>query len=251
MLEIIKRLIGTENVSGESLHRILGTRFATAELNGKLANIDADLSKEELKNTGILKKLTGGDYVPAEKKFLPPFQFVNYAKLLFSANEIPKTEDETDAFFSRLIIINFPTQFLGNKADPNLIHKLTTDEELSGLMRIVLRRLSRVLKEGISMASCSIDENYEKYIMSSNPVRAFFEAAIEYDNDRASSKSEVFTSYKTFCNSKKLAAESEQSFNRKLKKEFGLKDMQMRDEKGGRPYYWIGIRIKDWKSVDE
>ena len=192
MLEIIKCFLGHNNVSGESLHRLLETRFATAELYGKLANIDADLSKAALKNTGVLKKLTGVDYIPAEKKFRPPFQFVNKTKLLFSANEIPMTEDESDAFFSRLIIINFPNQFLGNKADPNLIHKLTTDEELSGLLRIVLRMLPTVLKEGISTASSSIDENYEKYILSSNSVRAFGEAALEQNSDSAPSKSEVY-----------------------------------------------------------
>jgi putative DNA primase/helicase len=251
MLEIIKYFLGHNNVSGESLHRLLETRFATAELYGKLANIDADLSKAALKNTGILKKLTGGDYIPAEKKFRPLFQFVNKTKLLFSANEIPMTEDETDAFFSRLIIINFPNQFLGNKADSNLIHKLTTDEELSGLLRIVLRRLPKVLKEGISTASSCINDNYEKYILSSNPARAFFETALEQNSNKATFKSEVFTSYKIFCNSKKLAGESEQSFNRKLKREFNLEDMQMRDEKGSRPYYWVGIGIKDWKPVEE
>src|SRR5918996_2675022 len=251
MLEIIKCLIGHENVSGESLHRLLGTRFATAELYGKLANIDADLSKEALKNTGILKKLTGGDYVAAEKKFCPPFQFVNHTKLLFSANEIPMTEDESDAFFSRLKIINFPNQFLGKKDDHYLVHKLTTEEELSGLLRIILRRLPRVLKEGISTTSSSIDENYEKYILSSNHVRAFVEAALEQNNDRAILKSEVYASYRMFCNSKKLAAESEQSFSRKLKKEFSLKDTQMRDENNNRAYYWIGIRIKDWKPTEE
>jgi putative DNA primase/helicase len=68
MLGIIKRLLGSQNVSGESLHRLLENRFAVAELYGKFANIDADLSKEALKNTGILKKLTGEDYIPAEKK---------------------------------------------------------------------------------------------------------------------------------------------------------------------------------------
>lgn len=71
MLDIIKYFLGNVNVSGENLHRLLGTRFATAELYGKLANIDADLSKEALKNTGILKKLTGGDYIPAEKNSFP------------------------------------------------------------------------------------------------------------------------------------------------------------------------------------
>jgi putative DNA primase/helicase len=91
-------------------------------------------------------------YIPAEKKFLSPFKFVNHAKPLFSANEIPKTEDESDAFFSRLIIINFPNQFLGDKADPSLIDKLTTEEELSGLLKLILKRLPGVLTRGIFTA---------------------------------------------------------------------------------------------------
>ena len=251
MLGIIKRLLGIQNISGESLHRLLENRFAVSELYGKFANIDADLSKEALKNTGVLKKLTGEDYIPAEKKFLPPFKFVNHAKLLFSANEIPKTEDESDAFFSRLIIINFHNQFLGDKADPYLIDKLTTEEEMSGLLKVIIKRLPRVLRRGIFTASSSIDENYSKYILSSNPVRAFVEAAIEQDIDSSPTKEEVYGSYKMFCKVKKLTAESEQSFSRKLKREFGFKDMQMRDGKGGKPYYWIGIRIKDWKEVAE
>lgn len=37
----------------------------------------------------------------------------------------------------------------------------STGYELSGLLRIILRRLPRVLKEGISVASSSIYENYE------------------------------------------------------------------------------------------
>jgi putative DNA primase/helicase len=90
-----KRLLGPENISAESLHRILDNRFAVAELYGKLANIDADMSTEALRNTGILKKLTGSDPIPAEQKFKPPFRFVNYAKLLFSANDMPHTPDET------------------------------------------------------------------------------------------------------------------------------------------------------------
>ena len=94
--------------------------------------------------------LTGGDPIPAEEKFKTPFWFINSAKLLFSANEIPKTPDESDAFFARPIIINFPNQYLGRKADPYLLRKLTTKAELSGLLKIVLRRLPRVLEKGIS-----------------------------------------------------------------------------------------------------
>jgi putative DNA primase/helicase len=107
------------------------------------------MSKDALRNTGVLKKLTDGDYIPAERKFKSPFKLVNYAKLIFLANQIPITPDETDAFFARLIIINFPNQYLGDKADPYLIEKLTTEQELSGLLEVVLKRLPRVLKNGI------------------------------------------------------------------------------------------------------
>jgi phage/plasmid-associated DNA primase len=108
---------------------------------------------------------------------------VNYAKLIFSANQISITPDETDAFFARLIIINFPNQFLGDSADPYLIQKLTTDEELSGLLEVVLKRLPRVLQKGIYVSDGTIEQNYDKYIQSSNPVRAFVEAALEKDSD--------------------------------------------------------------------
>ena len=243
MLEIIKRLLGHQNVSGESLHRLLENRFASAELHGKLANIDADLSKEALKNTGILKKLTGGDYIPAEKKFLPAFKFVNYAKLLFSANEIPQTPDETDAFFARLIIVNFPNQFLGDKADPYLIDKLTTGQELSGLFSMITKRLPRVLSSGIYVPSSTIDENYAKYILSSNPVRAFVETAVDQqDTDTTSSKEEMYEGYKRFCKGKKLGIESEQSFSRKLKKEHGLGYTNERSRKRWHCVLFLGRR---------
>ena len=55
MLAVIKAILGGQNVSGESLHKLLNSRFSTSKLYGKLANIHADLSNEALKDTGILK----------------------------------------------------------------------------------------------------------------------------------------------------------------------------------------------------
>lgn len=104
LLTLIRVFLGFENVSAESLTRLLENKWSTAQLYGKLANIDADISKEGLKNTGLLKKLSGNDPIPAENKFLKPFWFQNFAKLILSANEIPETPDDTDAFFRRPVI---------------------------------------------------------------------------------------------------------------------------------------------------
>jgi putative DNA primase/helicase len=177
--ELITRFLGRDNVSNETLQRILDNNFASASLYLKMANIDADLSSDELKQTGMLKKLTGNDSIPAEYKFRPAFHFKNYAKLIFSANKIPITPDESDAFFSRLLIINFPNQYLGDKANPYLIEELTTEEEMSALLSLVLKRLPRVLKNGISSKDSTIEDNYVKYMQSSDPIRLFAEMSIK------------------------------------------------------------------------
>jgi phage/plasmid-associated DNA primase len=78
--------------------------------------------------------------------------------LIFSANQIPVTSDETDAFSSRLIIINFPNQLLVDKADPSLVEKLTTDKELSDLLEVILKRLPRVLEKGIYVPEGTMEQ---------------------------------------------------------------------------------------------
>ena len=75
-------------VQSETIQKV-SNNFASASLFGNLANIDADLSSEQLKQTGMLKKLTGADSIPAEFKYKTAFHFKNYAKLIFSANPNP------------------------------------------------------------------------------------------------------------------------------------------------------------------
>ena len=196
---LLIRLLGQDNVSTESLQRVLDRPFSAAQLYGKLANIDADLSKDSLGNTGLLKKMTGNDILTVEKKFKNPFQFKNHAKFSFSANESPITTDESDAFFSRLIIINFPKQFLGDKADPHLIDKLSTKMEMSGLFYLVASRVAKVLDNGISGANQSLDDNYIKYILSSDPIRAFYEKCIEKFPNNNEPKERVYSEFCDFC----------------------------------------------------
>ncbi len=250
-IAIFKKLLGQENIAAESLMRLLTNNFASAKLFRKMANIDADLSNEALKNTGLLKKLTGDDDIPAEEKYKPAFHFKNYAKLIFSANQIPKTPDETDAFFARLIIINFPNQYLGDKADPWLLQKLTTKEEMDGLLSLVIARLPRVLESGIYVTQSSIDENRQKYILSSDPIRAFVELAIDTnDKNHLTLVTDVYDAYVRFCSDKKLGIETRQTLTRRLGLQ-GLVKKQDTNKKGNQPWYWIGVKLKDYAATED
>jgi P4 family phage/plasmid primase-like protien len=255
VLLLLSGLLGQKNITSESLQKILENDFAVAELYQKFANIDADLSEKALQNTGILKKLTGNDYVTAEKKFKNPFQYQSYAKLIFSANIIPKTSDETDAFFARVIIINFLKQYLDKDADPYLFDKLNTEQEMSGLFTLLVSRLPKVLESGISGSDKSLGENYVRYVQSSDPTRVFVETSIEHiTGDDAKfyiiSKDDVYNAYVRYSTIERLNPESSDTFNRRIKKILTLGDKKILKD-GIRKYYWIGLKLKDWKEAEE
>ncbi|KXB01878.1 hypothetical protein AKJ43_02955 [candidate division MSBL1 archaeon SCGC-AAA261D19] len=176
----MRKLLGKENVSSPSLHDLLKNRFAKAELYGKLANIHADIPNKALgTTTGPFKMLTGQDQIYAEKKHKDGFHFVNYAKLLFSANEIPERGDELRAFFRRWIIVDFPFKFVDNpdpnnefekEKNPNLLEELTTKEELSGFLNWALKGLQRLLDRGEFALDKSVEERSEIWEEMSNPI---------------------------------------------------------------------------------
>jgi hypothetical protein len=59
----------------------------------------------------------------------------------------------------------------------------------------------------------------------------------------------MYDSYCWFCRAKKIAPESEQSFSRKLTKEFGFQYKKFR--KGGTPVWcWTDLKIRDWKALE-
>jgi putative DNA primase/helicase len=248
--ELITRFLGYDNVSNETLERLLDNNFATANLVDKLANIDADLSSNEVKKTGMLKKLTGNDSIPGEIKFKSAFHFKNTAKFIFSANQIPITNDETDAYFSRPLIVNFPNQYLGKDADPYLIDKLTTPEEMSALLSLILKRLPRVLKYGISSNS-TIEDTYNKYMESSDPIRLFIELAISRQDieNYWETKDDVYNAYVNFCTDKNLPKESNQRFSRELTND-GFDYKQKRID-GVKTDVWIKMQLKQYKKVDQ
>jgi len=82
--------------------------------------------------------MAAGDSVTGEHKFGQPFTFRNFAKMIFSGNLIPESEDKTDAFCRRWVIIHFHKRFADGKEDAELTKKLTTPEKLSGLLNLAL-----------------------------------------------------------------------------------------------------------------
>jgi putative DNA primase/helicase len=252
LLQLIERFLGKDNVSGETLDRLLRRDFSIANIYQKMVNLDADVSADlAFKNTGIIKKLTGNDLYTGEFKYKTPFKFRNYAKLIFSCNKLPENEDSTDAFFRRILIISFTQQFFGEKDDPHIIDKICTTEEFTDLLYELLPRLRRILQDGFRMVTNeSLAESYDKYSRGADPVKYFFEKALELDPQNKIPKLELLEHYQNFCREEGLATESDQSLSRKLSQYYNLQQGRTK-VKGQQFYYWKGVKKVDFKRREK
>ena len=223
LIKLIKTFLGKHNTTSISLQSLLENRFAVADLYGKLANLYADLPDETLRHTGIFKMIAGGDTISAERKFKPFFEFEPTCKLIFSANKVPKTLDDTSAFFRRWIILNFPNKFEGDRKDPYILKKITTREELSGFFNLVLVHLKKLLERGDFSMSKSTEEVREDYIRKSDPVQAFIldymsNGWIIESSQGYVTKDELYAEFVKYCKKIKLPAPDKSVFGRNLKR---------------------------------
>ena len=243
-LGIARALLGQDNCSAATLQDIVFGRFTKAELYSKLANICGDLPNKKVGNTGIFKMLTGGDMVSAEKKGKHPFKFINYAKLIFSANEIPEADDDTDAFFDRWIIIEFPNRFRGtDKEDQNILVELTTPAELSGLLNLVLDRACRRRDRGRFSHSMTTEKTREIMIRKSSPEKAFLMDCVSPDPNGTEPKAELYNYYKQYCEKNNLSVAAQNKFSEKVLSIPGVKTAKL-GETGKRYWAYRGLKFK-------
>ena len=246
LIKILKHFLGKENCAAVPLHQIEGDKFAVASLFGKLANMFADLPAKALKDSSLFKMLTGEDNIPAEKKFKDKFFFQNYAKMIFSANQIPKTPDESDAFFRRWIILQFPNQFTGGSDDKKLIYRLTTDAEMSGLLNYAIAGLNRLLERGDFTSARSIEEMRELYMRQSDSVMSFIMDCLEISIMDHIGKKELYSRYTEYCRSKIYPIVPENTFHQELHKKIRVEDYKpaVRD-----PVTNNFVRVSCWRGI--
>ena len=203
LLKVWTAMIGEDNITTLPLQILSDSRmrFYTSQLYGKMANICTDLPSEALKETDSFKKVVSGDRITGEFKFSPPFDFTPYAKLLYSANQLPALPKDTEAFLVRWNLVAFPNQFLPGdpRRDENLLDKLTTPEELSGLLNWCLDGLHRLLaQKGFSRGE-TLEQAKDRWIVEGDSVKAFKERCIEEAFPNTETVDDIWQAYMKFC----------------------------------------------------
>jgi putative DNA primase/helicase len=241
---LLTALHGSKNVSNVPLSSMIKNTFALSDLENKDVNIDTELSNATIQDSAILKKLTGRQPIRIERKHQRAYDAMLHAKLFFSANKIPQTADDSDAYYRRNIVISFPNRFEGANDDPNLLAKLTTEEELSGIFNVLMIALQRLLKNNsVYVNEKTIQRRREKYEMAANPIGSFIEHAVTRDSGESDKtpKDLLYNVYKRYCKENKLAVQSKENFGKILKKKHDFQDG--REASGERRTIWKGVRL--------
>jgi P4 family phage/plasmid primase-like protien len=174
-LELIKKFVGNDNITTTELDVLLQSRFEVTRLHKKLVCLMGETNFNELKNTSILKKLTGGDLIGFEYKNKNPFEDINYAKIIIATNNLPTTTDKTLGFYRRWLIVDFPNQFTEKR---DILFDIPTIEYNNLALKCV-RIIRNLLLNREFTNEGNVEERMKRFEDRSNPLDKFLKEMTE------------------------------------------------------------------------
>lgn len=223
LIRLLETVIGLQNISNVALQN-LNQRFASYDLLGKLLNSCADLEVSALEDVSILKKLLGEDQIRGEPKGKQATFFRNYAKLIFSTNELPTVKAErTNGFYRRLLILEMDKK--PQRRRPDFFQ--TLERELPYFIGLCVQALERMYEGGTLKESSGSREAVQRLRCESDTVEAFLsdERLITRDKEARTKKKDLYQLYTVFCRASDRQALKKQSFFKALRAK-GFKEVK-------------------------
>jgi putative DNA primase/helicase len=212
--------LGRRNIASLTLQKLEMDRFAVARLVGKLANICADLPSTHLETSSMFKSITGGDLITGEYKFFDSFDFVPFARLIFSANQPPRSKDASDAFLGRWWVVPFECVWHGTEQEiprRTLDAKLPDPRQLSGALNQALDHIEEVLDHGLTETE-SMRKAREEFQRATDPFSVYLRVKTVEHPQAVVPKADLRGHYATYCEDAGHPMMTDTAFGLTLKK---------------------------------
>ena len=199
---LLRTFLGPRNVSNVPLHDITEGSYALAELRGKLLNISADVPERSFDDTATFKQIVDGQLaiLRVPRKHREPIAFQPFTRLLASAARVPQSADNSLGYLRRWLAVPFDTTLNVSNLDRTLLDKLTTPEELSGLLNRAIYGYQQVLTRGTLSESDKMARAKEEFDQESDSTRAFLEERVqECSPYEEIDRTELYNAYKDWC----------------------------------------------------
>ncbi|WP_080833570.1 DNA primase family protein [Cohnella massiliensis] len=191
LAEVIRQMVGVQNVSNVALNN-LNSSFGLQSLPDKLVNISTENEFDRKFGTQNFKIITSGDPVEVKIKYHAPINTVLYATPIVLLNRMMHSEDLSNGYFRRFLIIPFKKVYKELKAgqipeegvsymDKSLTNKLL--QELPGIAAFALRGLTRLIDNNFNLTeSKACRRALEEYQGRLNPVAEYYNERIYVDS---------------------------------------------------------------------
>ena len=241
-LDVIEALFGKDNTTAMPIQYLANDKWGVAELEHVPVNMYRDLSSSDIRNAGLVKELASGEPMKAERKGQDPYTLRPNTKHMFSANRVPECTHTDDAFYNRWLMIEFDQQVPDDDEDKGLDEKLTTPDELSGILNWAVKGYQRLQTQQHFTAEREPDKTRALWQKNGGSIDRFIHDHINTVRDAAEPKEWVYTAYKEFANSYGAAPESKNKLTRKLKTLDGVGVSQRRFN-GTPKHAYIGVKL--------
>jgi putative DNA primase/helicase len=236
-LDVLEALFGTESTTSHSVQYLANNRWGEADLVGKIANIRHDLDSSAIENAGKIKELTAGDRVRAERKHEDPFFFQPRTKHIFSANQPPaRSKEEDSGFWNRWLTVVFPETIPRNEQDPRLTEKLTSEEELAGVLNWAVEGYQCLEAQGHFTNEPRPMENRRLWEQYGNSVERFVSQHLEREPSEYVRKNKAYDAYKKFAKAEDMEVVTKHKFTSELKDKGASVGQRRFDEERERVY---------------
>ena len=189
----------------------------TAELFKSKLNISAEMDESgSIKATDIIKTITGGDLLTAEKKGKDHFQFQGKTKLVAAGNYMPHLDklDGTSAFTDRLMFLVFNNPIPEERRDKDLLMKLSLEK--SYIVEWALEGLEELMHNKLIFTESEDALKFKRrYISELNNVTEFIQDRCKIEPSNYESKvhrRSLFQAYAQYCNDNGYSALSKTEF---------------------------------------
>jgi P4 family phage/plasmid primase-like protien len=246
-IKLLVNFLGAYNCSATELSLLSNpnSRFETTALFKKLVCLMSELDDSTLKNTSLLKKLTGNkELIRGEFKGKGQINFINYAKLIMSTNVIPDTADKTDGFYRRFLLVDFPNKFDATQGD---VLKNLTIEDYEALARKLIKILQDILKKNTFTNLGTIKDRKQRYEDKANPLKRFIDEQCVVSMAEEIPVFEFYEVFASYLAEKGYRVISKSKLSR-LMKENGYEVEPKHNPDVGKTWrYYIGINLKQEK----
>lgn len=197
LLQIIKTILGSKNVSGMSISELSDERYLPS-FKGKLANLGDDIQDQAIddKNMKVLKNISTCDFISTRELYKGAEDMYFTGSLIFTSNHMLKSWEKGESYKRRVVWLPMYTKV--KKKDPKFITNLTTEKALKYWIKLIVDGYKRLYKNGGFTHSQIVEDFNKSYHEENNPALMYLQ---DYDGEHFSNVpvNDIYEEYEAWC----------------------------------------------------